>query len=158
MGTDPRPSDEVCAIYDLPSLRITALSGGPGRRAGARLMDRFGAPLNLYGSTRSPTDDRQPEDLRSDPGTTASRARDRINLFDGRQRGAPGAAGILSARNGLEGYTAAGTRSDEVCSPAVTVATSTAGAMFIDGRDEEMIVPGENVSARGRDLIADYGA
>ena len=159
--------DEVLDKYDLGSLRITSLSGSalPGDLALA-WMDRFGdCVYNLYGSTEvAYATVATPEDLRSAPGTAGRPPRGtRIKLFD--EAGvevAPGEVGRIFVGNEMtfEGYTGGGNKEaiDGLLSSGDVGHFDPDGRLFIDGRDDEMIVSGgENVFPREvEDLLADH--
>jgi fatty-acyl-CoA synthase len=151
--------------YDLSSLRITSLSGSalPGELA-TRWMDRFGDTVyNLYGSTEvAYATVATPEDLRAAPGTAGRPPRGtRIELFDDEGRKvAPGEVGRIFVGNEMsfEGYTGGGGKEviDGLLSSGDVGHFDSAGRLFIDGRDDEMIVSGgENVFPREvEDLLA----
>jgi fatty-acyl-CoA synthase len=158
--------DETLSSYDLSSVRITSLSGSalPGELALA-WMDRFGDSVyNLYGSTEvSYATVATPEDLRAAPGTAGRPPRGttvRIVGEDGRE--APqGDVGRIFVGNDMsfDGYTGGGGKEvldGLLCSGDVGHIDS-GGRLFIDGRDDEMIVSGgENVFPREvEDLLAD---
>jgi fatty-acyl-CoA synthase len=159
--------DDVLANYDLSSLRITALSGSalPGELAIA-WMDRFGDSVyNLYGSTEvAYATIATPEDLRAAPGTAGKPPRGTvIKLFDEAGVEVPrGAVGRIFVGNEMsfEGYTGGGNKEaiDGLLSSGDVGHFDEDGRLFIDGRDDEMIVSGgENVFPREvEDLIADY--
>ncbi|MFN8216321.1 MAG: acyl-CoA synthetase [Solirubrobacterales bacterium] len=158
--------DEVLDAYDLSSLRITSLSGSalPGELATA-WMDRFGDNVyNLYGSTEvAYATVATPEDLRAAPGTAGKPPRGtRIKLYDEEGREVPqGAVGRIFVGNDMsfEGYTGGGNKEaiDGLLSSGDVGHFDEAGRLFIDGRDDEMIVSGgENVFPREvEDLLAD---
>ncbi|HEV7483514.1 MAG TPA: AMP-binding protein [Solirubrobacterales bacterium] len=161
--------DETLAAYDLSSLRITSLSGSalPGELATA-WMDRFGDnAYNLYGSTEvAYATIATPEDLRAAPGTAGKPPRGttvRIVGEDGQEvpRGDVGRI-FVGNEMSFEGYTGGGGKEvidGLLCSGDVGHIDS-AGRLFIDGRDDEMIVSGgENVFPREvEDLLADHEA
>ena len=159
--------DEVLRSYDLSSLRITALSGSalPGELAIA-WMDRFGDSVyNLYGSTEvAYATIATPEDLRAAPGTAGKPPRGtRIKLVDEAGKEVPqGEVGRIFVGNEMsfEGYTGGGNKEaiDGLLSSGDVGHFDSEGRLFIDGRDDEMIVSGgENVFPREvEDLIADY--
>ncbi len=159
-------SDETLDRYDLSSLRITSLSGSalPGELATA-WMDRFGDSVyNLYGSTEvAYATIATPEDLRAAPGTAGRPPRGTVvRLFDEAGREVPqGEVGRIFVGNEMsfEGYTGGGSKEaidGLLCSGDVGHFDS-GGRLFIDGRDDEMIVSGgENVFPREvEDLLAD---
>jgi fatty-acyl-CoA synthase len=159
--------DETLAAYDLSSLRIVALSGSalPGELA-IRAMDRLGDVLyNLYGSTEVGwATIATPEDLRSAPGTAGKAPRGTaVRLYD--EDGAPvrgaGAVGRIFVGNDMkfDGYTGGGGKDviDGLLSTGDVGHFDADGRLFVDGRDDDMIVSGgENVFPREvEDLVAD---
>jgi acyl-CoA synthetase (AMP-forming)/AMP-acid ligase II len=161
--------EETLARYRLPSLRITAISGSalPGELA-TEWMDRFGDSVyNLYGSTEvSWATVATPEDLRAAPGTAGRPPRGTvIKLYDEAGREVPrGEVGRIFVGNEMafEGYTGGGGKEviDGLFSSGDVGHLDPAGRLFIDGRDDEMIVSGgENVFPREvEDLLADHEA
>jgi fatty-acyl-CoA synthase len=161
--------DETLAKYRMPSLRITALSGSalPGELA-LGWMDRFGDSVyNLYGSTEvSWATVATPEDLRAAPGTAGRPPRGTVvKLYDEAGREVPrGEVGRIFVGNEMafEGYTGGGGKEiiDGLYSSGDVGHIDSAGRLFIDGRDDEMIVSGgENVFPREvEDLLADHEA
>ena len=156
--------------YDLSSLRITSVSGSalPGELA-TEWMDRFGDTVyNLYGSTEvAYATVATPEDLRAAPGTAGRPPRGTVGAASttrpgGRCRGAR-SGGSSSATRWPSRATpaAAARRRSTACSRSGDVGHFDAdGRLFIDGRDDEMIVSGgENVFPREvEDLLADHEA
>jgi fatty-acyl-CoA synthase len=164
-----RLPEETLAAYDLSSLRITSASGSalPGELA-IEWMDRFGDNLyNLYGSTEvAYATVATPEDLRAAPGTAGKAPRGTVvRLYDEDGREVPtGQVGRIFVGNEMsfEGYTGGGGKEaidGLLCSGDVGHLDAD-GRLFIDGRDDEMIVSGgENVFPREvEDLLADHGA
>ena len=161
--------EEALARYDLSSLRITALSGSalPGELATA-WMDRFGDTVyNLYGSTEvAYATVATPADLRAAPGTAGRPPRGTVvRLYDDEGREVPaGEVGRIFVGNEMsfEGYTGGGGKEviDGLLSSGDVGHIDSAGRLFIDGRDDEMIVSGgENVFPREvEDLLADHPA
>ncbi len=161
--------EETLAAYDLSSLRITSLSGSalPGELATA-WMDRFGDnAYNLYGSTEvAYATIATPEDLRAAPGTAGKPPRGttvKIIGEDG-QEVPQGDVGRIFVGNEMsfEGYTGGGGKEviDGLLCSGDVGHIDAAGRLFIDGRDDEMIVSGgENVFPREvEDLLADHEA
>jgi fatty-acyl-CoA synthase len=159
--------DEQLASYDLSSLRIVALSGSalPGELA-LRAMDRLGDVLyNLYGSTEVGwATIATPEDLRSAPGTAGKAPRGTaVRLYDEQERQitTPGEVGRIFVGNDMkfDGYTGGGGKDviDGLLSSGDVGHFDAEGRLFVDGRDDDMIVSGgENVFPREvEDLIAD---
>ncbi len=161
--------DETLARYDLSSLRITSLSGSalPGELAIA-WMDRFGDSVyNLYGSTEvAYATVATPADLRAAPGTAGKPPRGTtVRIVDDAGLEAPhGEVGRIFVGNEMsfEGYTGGGGKEsiDGLLSSGDVGHIDDAGRLFIDGRDDEMIVSGgENVFPREvEDLLADHEA
>ena len=144
--------------YDTSSLRVVAASGSalPGELA-TKWMDEFGDSLyNLYGSTEVAwATIASPDDLRAAPGTAGRPPWNTVvRLFDDKDKEvAPGETGRIFVANQFEfeGYTGGGTKA------AINGLMSTGdmgrfdenGLLFIEGRDDEMIVSGgENVFPR----------
>jgi acyl-CoA synthetase (AMP-forming)/AMP-acid ligase II len=158
--------DEVLAGYSLPSLKIASLSGSalPGELA-IEWMDRFGDTVyNLYGSTEvAYATVATPADLRAAPGTAGRPPRGTVvRLFDENGKDvAPGEVGRIFVGNEMkmEGYTGGGNKEaiEGLLSSGDVGHLDEAGRLFVDGRDDEMIVSGgENVFPREvEDLLAD---
>ncbi len=161
--------EETLDRYDLASLRITSLSGSslPGELAIA-WMDRFGDNIyNLYGSTEvAYATVATPAELRAAPGTAGRPPRGTVvRLYDEAGREAPrGEVGRIFVGNEMsfEGYTGGGGKDeiDGLLSSGDVGHLDAGGRLFIDGRDDEMIVSGgENVFPREvEDLLADHEA
>jgi acyl-CoA synthetase (AMP-forming)/AMP-acid ligase II len=159
--------DEVLDNYSLPSLKITSLSGSalPGELA-IDWMDRFGDNVyNLYGSTEvAYATVATPEDLRAAPGTAGRPPRGtKICLYDENGKEVPpGEVGRIFVGNEMafEGYTGGGGKEiiDGLYSSGDVGHFDSDGRLFIDGRDDEMIVSGgENVFPREvEDLLSDH--
>jgi fatty-acyl-CoA synthase len=155
--------------YDLSSLRITSASGSslPGELA-IEWMDRFGDTIyNLYGSTEvAYATVATPEDLRAAPGTAGRPPRGTVvRLYDEDGREVPrGEVGRIFVGNEMsfEGYTGGGGKEviGGLLSSGDVGHLDSDGRLFIDGRDDEMIVSGgENVFPREvEDLLADHDA
>jgi acyl-CoA synthetase (AMP-forming)/AMP-acid ligase II len=161
--------EETLDRYSLPTLKITSLSGSalPGELAIA-WMDRFGDNVyNLYGSTEvAYATVATPEDLRAAPGTAGKPPRGtKICLYDENANEVPhGEVGRIFVGNEMafEGYTGGGGKEviDGLYSSGDVGHIDSEGRLFIDGRDDEMIVSGgENVFPREvEDLLADHEA
>ncbi|HEY7150329.1 MAG TPA: AMP-binding protein [Solirubrobacterales bacterium] len=157
---------ETLAQYPLPNLRVTAASGSalPGELA-IRWMDTFGDNLyNLYGSTEVAwATIATPEDLRAAPGTAGRPPRGTaVKIVDTEGREVElGRTGRVFVGNEMafEGYTGGGGKEvlDGLLSSGDVGHFDRAGRLFIDGRDDEMIVSGgENVFPREvEDLLSD---
>jgi acyl-CoA synthetase (AMP-forming)/AMP-acid ligase II len=161
---------ETIQLYDLSALRVIAASGSalPGELA-TKAMDAFGDVLyNLYGSTEVAwATIATPEDLRAAPGTAGRPPRGTIvRLYDenGTLIEKPGATGRIFVGNEMlfEGYTGGGNKDviDGLMATGDVGHFDKGGHLFVDGRDDEMIVSGgENVFPREvEDLIADHEA
>ncbi|HSI81906.1 MAG TPA: AMP-binding protein [Solirubrobacterales bacterium] len=161
--------DDVIRRYDVSSLRVTAASGSalPGPLA-TRWMDTFGDNLyNLYGSTEVAwATIATPEDLRAAPGTAGRPPRGTKLLVvdeDGEEV-PPGTTGRVFVGNQMafEGYTGGGGKEAlaGLLSSGDVGHRDAEGRLFIDGRDDEMIVSGgENVFPREvEDLLAGHEA
>ena len=150
---------------DTASLRVIAVSGSalPGPLA-LRVMDAFGDVLyNLYGSTEVAwATIASPSELRAAPGTAGRPPRGTVVRILG-ESGAELPAGMpgrifVGSELLFEGYTGGGDKDRE----AGLMATGdvghfdAAGRLFIDGRDDDMIVSGgENVfPGQVEDLLA----
>jgi acyl-CoA synthetase (AMP-forming)/AMP-acid ligase II len=160
---------ETLDEYELPNLRVTAASGSalPGALA-TKWMDAFGDNLyNLYGSTEVAwATIATPEDLREAPGTAGRPPRGtRLMIVDQDGDEVPlGETGRIFVGNEMafEGYTGGGGKDviDGLLSSGDVGHLDEAGRLFIDGRDDEMIVSGgENVFPREvEDLLAGHDA
>jgi acyl-CoA synthetase (AMP-forming)/AMP-acid ligase II len=160
--------EEAIRRYDLSALRVIAASGSalPGELA-TRVMDVFGDVLyNLYGSTEVAwATIATPEDLRAAPGTAGRPPRGTVvRLYD--ENGLPvkeGETGRIFVGNEMlfEGYTGGGGKDviDGLMSTGDVGHFDDGGRLFIDGRDDEMIVSGgENVFPREvEDLLSNHG-
>jgi fatty-acyl-CoA synthase len=155
--------------HDASSLRVIAASGSalPGELA-LRVMDTFGDVLyNLYGSTEVAwATIATPAELRAAPGTAGTPPRGTIvKLFDERGSEVPrGGHGRIFVANEMlfDGYTGGGNKAiiDGLMSTGDVGHLDEEGRLFVDGRDDEMIVSGgENVFPREvEDLLADHEA
>jgi acyl-CoA synthetase (AMP-forming)/AMP-acid ligase II len=158
---------EKIAAHDLRGLRVIALSGSalPGELA-TRAMDRLGDVLyNLYGSTEvAYATIATPEDLRAAPGTAGKPPLGTVvKLLNEHGRELPrGHSGRIFVANELmfEGYTGGGSKEivDGLMSTGDVGHFDEQGRLFVDGRDDEMIVSGgENVFPREvEDLLSDH--
>jgi fatty-acyl-CoA synthase len=161
--------ERTLARYDTRCLRVIAVSGSalPGELA-TRTMDVFGEVLyNLYGSTEVAwATIATPEDLRAAPGTAGRAPMGTVVKLldpDGREVSA-GESGRIFVANEMmfEGYTGGGNK--EVVAGLMSTGDvghfDRQGRLFVDGRDDEMIVSGgENVFPREvEDLLADHGS
>jgi acyl-CoA synthetase (AMP-forming)/AMP-acid ligase II len=148
----------VVRRYDTGTLRVIATSGSalPGALA-TKVMDAFGDVLyNLYGSTEVAwATIATPADLRAAPGTAGRPPRGTVvRLYDADARPVgPGETGRIFVGNELcfEGYTGGGGKAviDGLMSSGDVGHFDAGGRLFVDGRDDEMIVSGgENVFPR----------
>jgi len=156
--------DEILDRYDLSKVKAVPVSGSalPGALSD-RWMDHFGENLyNLYGSTEVAwATIATPRDLREAPGTAGRPPRDsvvKIYSEDGRPV-EPGESGRIFVGNAVqfEGYTGGGNKDeiDGLLSSGDVGHFDDDGRLFIDGRDDDMIVSGgENVfPAEVEDLL-----
>jgi acyl-CoA synthetase (AMP-forming)/AMP-acid ligase II len=158
---------ETIARYDVRCLKVIAVSGSafPGDLA-THAMDTFGDIVyNLYGSTEVAwATIATPEDLRTAPGTAGRPPLGTVvKLLDEQGREvAPGEVGRIYVANEFmfEGYTDGGNK--EIVRGMMRTGDvgrlDAQGRLFVDGRDDEMIVSGgENVFPREvEDLLADH--
>ena len=161
--------DAVLDRYELPALRAVPVSGsalqGP---VSERWMDRFGENLyNLYGSTETAwATIATPADLRAAPGTAGRPPRGTtVRLIDEAGEEVPrGATGRIFIGNDLafEGYTGGGGKDvvEGLLSSGDVGHFDAEGRLFVDGRDDDMIVSGgENVfPGEVEDLLAGHPA
>ena len=162
------PREQIDA-FDLHALKIIAASGSalPGELA-TRAMDLFGDVLyNLYGSTEVAwASIATPADLRAAPGTAGKPPMGTVvKLLDDAGHEVPqGQTGRIFVANEMvfEGYTGGGGKEivEGLMSTGDVGRFDTGGRLFVDGRDDEMIVSGgENVFPREvEDLLADHEA
>jgi acyl-CoA synthetase (AMP-forming)/AMP-acid ligase II len=160
---------ETIERYDLRSLKIIDASGSalPGPLA-TQVMDRFGDVLyNLYGSTEVAwATIAQPADLRAAPGTAGRPPFGTIvKLYDeDGDEVADGQTGRIFVGNELvfDGYTGGGGKAviNGLMSTGDVGHFDAGGRLFVDGRDDEMIVSGgENVFPREvEDLLSHHDA
>ncbi|HTR73383.1 MAG TPA: acyl-CoA synthetase [Solirubrobacteraceae bacterium] len=158
---------ETIASYDVSCLRVVAVSGSalPGELA-TKTMDALGDVLyNTYGSTEVAwATIATPEDLRAAPGTAGRPPMGTVvKLLDSEGReAAPGEGGRIFVANEMmfEGYTGGGNK--EIVRGLMSTGDmghfDAQGRLFVDGRDDDMIVSGgENVFPREvEDLLADH--
>jgi acyl-CoA synthetase (AMP-forming)/AMP-acid ligase II len=158
---------EKIAAHDLSALRVVAASGSvlPGELA-TRVMDRLGEVLyNLYGSTEVAwATIATPEDLRAAPGTAGRPPLGTVvKIIDPDGHEVPsGERGRIFVGNEMvfDGYTGGGGK--EIVRGLMSTGDmghfDAAGRLFVDGRDDEMIVSGgENVFPREvEDLLASH--
>jgi fatty-acyl-CoA synthase len=156
---------KVVGRYDTAPLRVIAASGSalPGELA-TKVMDAFGDVLyNLYGSTEVAwATIATPEDLRAAPGTAGRPPRGTVVcLYDAGDRAvAPGETGriFVGSELAFDGYTGGGGKAvvEGLMSTGDVGHFDPEGRLFVDGRDDEMIVSGgENVFPREvEDLVA----
>jgi fatty-acyl-CoA synthase len=160
------PPAELAAL-DLTSLRVIAASGSAlSGDLARRTMDEFGDVLyNLYGSTEVAwATIAGPHQLHTAPGTAGTPPHGtRVHLLDADGRPVPrGHVGRIFVSNGLEfeGYTGGGSKQviDGLMATGDVGHFDAAGRLFVDGRDDDMIVSGgENVFPREvEELIASH--
>jgi len=141
--------------YDLSPLRVVAASGSalPGDLA-TEWMDQYGDNLyNIYGSTEVAwVSIAQPRDMRAAPGTAGKPPVNTIvKLYDADGKEVPtGEPGRIFVGNSMlfEGYTGGGHKEsiDGLMSSGDIGRFDSDGRLFVEGRDDEMIVSGgENV-------------
>lgn len=160
---------EVSVGFRADNLKITTLSGSalPGGLA-TRWMDRYGDNVyNLYGSTEVAfVSIAGPAELRKDPSTAGRPPRGTaVMLLDEGGKEVPqGETGRIFVNNNMtfEGYTGGEDkeRIDGFLSSGDVGHFDSDGLLFVDGRDDEMIVSGgENVfPGEVEDLIAGHDA
>jgi fatty-acyl-CoA synthase len=156
--------EELRRGYDTSSLRIVAVSGSslPGELSSS-FMDAFGEVLyNLYGSTEvAYATVAGPADLRAAPGTAGRPVMGTtLRLLDPDGNEVPtGEVGRIFVGNPMlfDGYTGGGDkdRIDGLVSSGDLGRFDEAGRLFVEGRDDDMIVSGgENVfPAEVEDLL-----
>ena len=172
----PVMMQRICALdpgiirrYDCRSLRVVGASGSalPGELA-LRWMDTFGDNVyNFYGSTEvAQATIAMPDELRAVPGTAGRPPRGAtVRIFDSQGNEVPaGTIGRIFVGNDLQfdGYTGGGGK--EVIGGLMSSGDvghfDKDGLLFVDGRDDEMIISGgENVFPREvEDLLTDHPA
>jgi acyl-CoA synthetase (AMP-forming)/AMP-acid ligase II/uncharacterized membrane protein len=161
--------EETRAKYDVSSLEVVAASGSAltGDLA-VRWMDAFGDNLyNLYGSTEVAwASIATPADMRAAPGTAGKPPRGTVvKLFDDDGKEVPtGETGRIFVGNEMlfEGYTGGGSKDviDGLMATGDVGRFDEGGRMFVEGRDDEMIVSGgENVFPKEvEDLLSRHDA
>ena len=161
--------EETLAKYDTSSLKVVAASGSAltGDLA-TRWMDQFGDTLyNLYGSTEVAfASIATPADMRAAPGTAGRAPRGTVlRLYD--ENGVevpPGETGRIFVGNEMlfEGYTGGGSKDviGNLMATGDVGRFDDAGRLFVEGRDDEMIVSGgENVFPKEvEDLLSRHDA
>ena len=164
--------EETIARYDVSALRVIAASGSAlTPTLSKRVMDAFGDVLyNLYGSTEVAwASIATPQDMRAAPGTVGRAPRGTVlRIYDPDGREVPeGETGRIFVGNEMlfEGYTGGGTKDviDGLMATGDVGHFDKSGRLFVDGRDDEMIVSGgENVFPQeveellaGHDKVAD---
>jgi fatty-acyl-CoA synthase len=161
--------DEAFEGHDFSSLRIIFVSGSAlGPELAQRALERFGPVVyNLYGSTEvAYATIATPEDLEDEPGTAGKVVHGAIvKLVDDDGNDVPqGETGRIFVGNSIqfEGYTGGGHKEQlkGLMSSGDVGHFDAEGRLFIDGRDDEMIVSGgENVfPAEIEDLLATHEA
>lgn len=161
--------EQTSEKFRADELKIVTLSGSalPGGMATA-WMDRYGDNIyNFYGSTEVAMGSiATPEDLRADPATAGKPPYGTsLRLVDeSGEEVPPGATGRIFIRNEMifDGYTGGGNKEnlDGYLASGDVGHFDADGRLFIDGRDDEMIVSGgENVfPAEVEDLLAGHEA
>ncbi|HET6562275.1 MAG TPA: AMP-binding protein [Marmoricola sp.] len=148
-------SPETLDSYDVANLKVVAASGSalPGD-LGVEWMDQFGDNLyNIYGSTEvAYATVATPRDLREAPGTAGKPPHATlVRIYDENDRPVPaGETGRIFVGNGVlfGGYTGGGHKEmiDGLMSSGDVGRFDEDGRLFVEGRDDEMIVSGgENV-------------
>jgi len=148
-------SERTMAGYDTSSLRVIVCSGSSlSPRLATAVMDRFGEVLyDFYGSTEAGLATMAtPADLRDAPGTVGRAPMGTtVAILDERGRPLPaGRTGRIFVGGGMafDGYTGGGGKEmvGELLSTGDTGHLDDQGRLFVEGRDDEMIVSGgENV-------------
>ncbi len=158
---------EVIGRYDTSSLEMVCASGSalPGELA-TRWMDTFGDNVyNFYGSTEvAQASIAMPDELRAAPGTAGRPPRGvTVRILDEKGQEVPtGVTGRIFVvnENQFDGYTGGGNKEviDGLMSSGDVGHFDENGLLFVDGRDDDMIVSGgENVFPREiEDLLSDH--
>jgi fatty-acyl-CoA synthase len=162
--------DDVIRGYDTSALRIIFCAGSAlPPDVGTRAMELFGPVIyNLYGSTEvAVATVATPEDWKKAPGTVGrSPVGCTVRLYDdaGKRVTAPDTVARVFVGSGLKfgGYTGGGTKEeiDGLLSSGDVGHFDADGLLFIDGRDDDMIVSGgENVfPAEVENLLVEHPA
>ncbi|MDP3891756.1 acyl-CoA synthetase [Nocardioides sp.] len=150
--------EDAFEIYDVSSMRTIMVAGSQlGSELAQRGLAAFGPSIhNLYGSTEvAYATIATPEDLAVEPSCVGRPCLGAVvRILDERGAELPtGATGRIFVRNaiGFDGYTGGGHKEiiDGLMSTGDVGHFDDAGRLFIDGRDDEMIVSGgENVFPR----------
>jgi fatty-acyl-CoA synthase len=160
--------DDVRDRFDTSSLRMVVSGAAPlPPELGIAVMDQFGDVLfNGYATTEVGMGTlATPADLRAAPGTVGRPAAGvKVKILDEEGLELPeGRTGRIFVGSPLqfEGYTGGGGKEviDGLMSTGDVGHFDAGGRLFVDGRDDEMIVSGgENVFPREvEDLLADHG-
>jgi acyl-CoA synthetase (AMP-forming)/AMP-acid ligase II len=147
--------DDTLDKYSLKTVKVVAASGSalPGDLA-ISWMDHFGDNLyNTYGSTEiAYASIATPEDMRAEPSTAGKPPwATVVKIYDDKDNELPqGESGRIFVGNSLlfEGYTGGGQKDmiDGLMSSGDVGRFDKEGRLFVEGRDDEMIVSGgENV-------------
>ena len=146
---------ETLDSYDLSRVKVVAASGSAmAGNLAIEWMDQFGDTLyNIYGSTEVAwASVAQPKDMRAAPGTAGKLPVNTIvRIYDHEGNEVPtGETGRIFVGNSMlfEGYTGGGhkERIDGLMSSGDVGRFDEDGRLFVEGRDDEMIVSGgENV-------------
>jgi fatty-acyl-CoA synthase len=159
--------EDVLQRYDLSALRAVPVSGSalPGPLA-ERWMDTFGDTIyNLYGSTEVAwATIATPKDLREAPGTAGRPPYGTVvRIYDDDGNAVEqGESGRIFVGNEMqfEGYTGGGGKDvvDGLLASGDVGHFDASGRLFVDGRDDDMIVSGgENVfPAEVEDLLSGH--
>jgi len=162
--------DEELKKYDTSSLKIIFLAGSAlAPEVGNHAMEVFGDVVyNLYGSTEvAVASVATPADWKKAPGTVGKvPVGCKVHIYDedGKRIREPNVTGRIFVGSGLkfEGYTGGGSKDeiDGLLSSGDVGHFDENGLLFIDGRDDDMIVSGgENVfPAEVENLLLEHNA
>jgi fatty-acyl-CoA synthase len=162
--------DDVIKQYDLSALRIVFCAGSAlPSEVGSHAMELWGDVIyNLYGSTEvAVATVATPQDWKRAPGTVGRcPVGCKVTLYDEKNKPVttPNTIGRVFVGSGLKfsGYTGGGTKDeiDGLLSSGDVGHFDSDGLLFIDGRDDDMIVSGgENVfPAEVEDLLIEQPA